>query len=322
MSSTNKYGLTRSSLSETVKRQIRKNSGFGCVKCGLAVGEYEHVDPEFNEALEHTPANMTYLCGRHHDLVTLGRVAKSTVKEWMKRPAALQAGFSFEQFDIGPNRPTIVLGNITAIRPHVLIEYRDVPIFWIDEPEEPGGPFRLNADFRNRSGHVVFSIRNNEWRARTDNWDVESKGPRTIIRNGSRDIALTIRTDPPNQLTVERMDMRVDGLSFKFDGRHFFIQIPEGDRIYSDGGTFVGCKCVIGFGGKDGGGFGRGCESMEVALNFNPDKPPPRLSRNKRPDIQSPTLALTGAASAVKVRGVLWDKIEQLRADDRKRRKS
>jgi hypothetical protein len=57
---TNSFGLQRH-ISKSVKRIIRKNSGFGCVICGKAIVHYDHVDPDFTEANEHDPTKMT-LC--------------------------------------------------------------------------------------------------------------------------------------------------------------------------------------------------------------------------------------------------------------------
>lgn len=301
MATFNKHGLSRSSLNESTKRQIRQNSGFGCVVCGLAIGDYEHVDPDFADAIEHNPENMTFLCAQHHALVTRGRLSKETVKEHMKNPAAQQASFSHESFYLGNERPIIVLGNITAIRAEVILKHEDIPIFWVDEPEVPGGPFRINAEFRNRLGQVIFSIRNNEWRARTDNWDVESEGPRTYIRNSKGDIALIIRTEPPNKLVIERLDLQINGFSFICDGSQFYIESPNGHHVSASGGKFVGCKGVIHY--KNGAILlGEWVEHMEltdvsVALNQPMSKSVNFLLNNNAP----------------KVRGALWDKVQKLR---------
>lgn len=50
----NKFGLSRYIPSD-VKLQVRKNSGFGCVICGMGIIHYEHVDPEFHVAQTHDP---------------------------------------------------------------------------------------------------------------------------------------------------------------------------------------------------------------------------------------------------------------------------
>lgn len=42
----NQHGLSRN-ISEDIKQEVRKKSGFGCIICGLGIYEYEHIDPEF-----------------------------------------------------------------------------------------------------------------------------------------------------------------------------------------------------------------------------------------------------------------------------------
>lgn len=48
----NKHGLSRT-IPEPVKREVRQACGFGCVFCGHALVEYEHVDPLFADARLH-----------------------------------------------------------------------------------------------------------------------------------------------------------------------------------------------------------------------------------------------------------------------------
>src|SRR5437016_5533012 len=102
----NKYGLTRRPPAE-VRRQIRQECNFGCVCCGLAIAQYEHIDPEFHEAKEHDPAKMAYLCGGCHDRVTRGVWSKAKVKADRKQPWAKQKGHCHDAFDIGADFPVV-----------------------------------------------------------------------------------------------------------------------------------------------------------------------------------------------------------------------
>ena len=62
MTETNQHGLSRNIPAE-VRRVLRAEAGFGCVKCGRAFAEYEHIEPEFASAREHAPKDMA-LCER------------------------------------------------------------------------------------------------------------------------------------------------------------------------------------------------------------------------------------------------------------------
>jgi hypothetical protein len=99
-------------------------------------------------------------------------------------------------------------------------------------PEFEGGPFRLSAKMTNAKGRVVFEILENEWRIRTDNWDAEQKGQRIRIRNGSRDIALAIRDEPPKRIVIERLKMQWKAAK---------IEVKEGSKpvaVFESGAFF------------------------------------------------------------------------------------
>jgi hypothetical protein len=96
----NKHGLARYIPSD-IQRQIRQECGFGCVICGAAFYDYEHIEPEFADAREHNPAAMALLCGGCHARVTRKRLSKASVWAARKNPCCLQQGFNREA--LAPN---------------------------------------------------------------------------------------------------------------------------------------------------------------------------------------------------------------------------
>jgi len=239
----NKYGLGRYIPSD-VRRKVRQECGFGCVLCGCAIYEYEHVDPPFNEAREHEPDKIALLCGTHHSAVTRGILSKDTVKQARKNPRCFQNGFSFGAFDVSNQTPIIVLGTITFEETPILVEAFGDPLLKIDTPEEDGGPFRLSGIFYNNVGEEIFKIVENEWQGSTENWDIEIVGPQITIRRATREIALQIRTDPPSKLTIERLDMYYKGFRIMGEeGKHIEVESPQGRKIYTFGP--MGTKSII-----------------------------------------------------------------------------
>lgn len=206
-SQTNKHKLSRYIPSD-IRRIIRQKSGFGCVVCGRAVYQYEHVAPPFEDALEHDSDKMTLLCGTCHDYVTRGLWSKETIQTAMGNPKCLEEGFSFGPFDIGRNSsPVVVLGTITWVDTPIIIQAPAVTLLRIDPPEDTNAPFRLSGVFYDGEGHEIFRIVENEWQSPTDNWDVEIEGQRITIRRALGEIILKIRAEPPDKLVVERLDM-------------------------------------------------------------------------------------------------------------------
>lgn len=231
----NKFGLVRN-IPLPVKREIRKRCGFGCITCGCAIYQYEHVDPVFSEAKEHDSSKMALLCGSCHQKVTSGMWSKDRVKKALENPKCLQTGFSFDTFDLGSEHPTIVLGNSEISNTSTILEIHGEPLIKIEPPEENEGPFRLSALFYDRSGKEIFRIAQNEWQGPITNWDIEIKGRTITVRDAPREIILVIHAEPPNKLVVEELSMFYKGAR---------ITASKGSQTISwcsQDGAFIGVK--------------------------------------------------------------------------------
>ena len=176
MGQVNKYGLSRDSLSEPVRREVRRRCGFGCVRCGFAVYQYHHFDPPFSEAKTHDPGGIALLCGTCHDLVTRGLLSESTVRELSRNPKSLETGFSYGPFDIGKQHPSVTLGHSTWVRTQIILQVFEMPLLKVEPPEVAGTPFRLSGLFYDKSGKLIFQIQQNECKGPISNWDMEAKG--------------------------------------------------------------------------------------------------------------------------------------------------
>jgi len=233
----NKYGLSRY-IPAPNRRAIRRRCGFGCVVCGSAIYDYEHIDPPFEEAKEHDPGKMTLLCGRCHDSVTRGIWSKDKVKGHDKNPRCKQDGFSFGAFDIGNAFPRVILGAYDAVETPIILEVAGTPLLEVAPSEEDGGPFRLSGLFCDFEGKELLRIDKNEWRSSVNTWDVESVGPRITFRTQPGNIALVLRSEPPGVLVVERMDMVYKGTSImaREEDRWTKIVTAAGAAIENQGG--------------------------------------------------------------------------------------
>ncbi|MDQ2701347.1 MAG: hypothetical protein M3Y70_00715 [Pseudomonadota bacterium] len=63
--------------------------------------------------------------------------------------------------------------------------------------------------FYDDAGQAVFRLFRNEWSGSPNNWDLEVVGRRMRIRNPDERVVLSIRLEPPSQLIVETIDMRI-----------------------------------------------------------------------------------------------------------------
>jgi hypothetical protein len=258
----NKYGLSRDIPSE-IKREIRKRCGFGCVICGSAIYEYEHIDPPFSEAKEHEPSKITLLCKSCHGKVTNKMWSKDKVKRSNKNPKCLQKGFSSEFFDINTDRFEVILGSSSWINPKTVLEISGEPLLQIEPPDVEEAPLRISAKFYDRAGNEIFRIIQNEWQSLITNWDIEVKGPRIKIRNAPRDIILVIRAEPPSRLVVERLNMFYKGTQIiGREGKE--IKIVTSTGIISNAEQVFGLNCEAGIVVTEDGSLilGKRCEKV------------------------------------------------------------
>ncbi|EPN8226804.1 SEC-C metal-binding domain-containing protein [Vibrio alginolyticus] len=241
----NKYGLT-DTIASPVKREVRQRCGFGCVNCGNAVYQYEHLEPTFAEAKEHNPDHIVLLCGGCHDRVSRKILSKDTIKVRSQNPICKQKGFSFGPFDLGLVEPTVKIGTLTCKNVESLIQIDGESIFSIKKPECEGAPFRINAYLADRDGAEVLKITDNEWVTSTSNWDVEVVGPKITIRKALGDITLVLRTEAPHSLIVERLEMVHRGVKISCrENSNLEVVTRSGQVLKSASMNITGCK--VGF---------------------------------------------------------------------------
>jgi hypothetical protein len=234
MSEANRHGLSRH-IPADVKLAVRQACGFGCVVCGSAIIEYEHVDPPFAWATAHEAASIALLCPQCHSKVTRKFMNKSTVTEARKAPICLRRGFSSEAFDLGLQHPEIVIGGSVLRNVRTPLEIHQMPVLRVDAGEAPGAPFRLSGTFFNSRGELSLQIVENEWRPSADNWDFEASGGRITIRDEAKQISLRILLELPHRIVVEQLDVLLGG--------YRVIGSPQVLQVFAPGG---GCMNIGG----------------------------------------------------------------------------
>ncbi|MDC7102434.1 hypothetical protein N6O11_21820 [Escherichia coli] len=227
MDNINKHGLSRR-IPETIKRQIRQRCGFGCVICGFGFYDYEHFKPDFVDAKVHDPNGMTLLCSQCNQKRARGRLSAQTVEIADRNPKCLQAGFANEMFDFHNEPITVKFAGVTFHNCQNLIVVNEQPILSVTPSPIPHGPMLLSGIFCNSIGKETLLIDENEWKAKSDNWDVECTGPRITIRRGPGEFALVLKMEPPTGLIVERLDMLYEGVRMKGDKDLLEVSINGG----------------------------------------------------------------------------------------------
>ncbi len=189
--------------------------------CGCAIYQYEHLKPSspmlVNIVQRHRPA-MRKVPRSKDAAISLCRDRQSGGCA----AACKETGFSNGEFDLGAGCSIIRIGETEFHNVKTLSEISGESILSILQPEALGLPFRINAFVTDRDGNSILEIVENEWRAPTYNWDVETSGGCITIRSGPRHVARKLRTAPPTTLIVERLDMEHRGTAVRcLDGTNW-----------------------------------------------------------------------------------------------------
>jgi len=274
----NRQNLSRT-IREDVKRKVRQRDGFGCIVCGSAFYQYDHLGTEFKDAQTHDPQQIVLLCGGCHDRKTRGALSTETLQMHALSPRCKQANFSWGPLDVGPKPLVIVLGTLTAVNVRSLLTINGEDVFSIAPPLVPHGPFTVNASLYDKNGRRTIKIVSNEFQAEVSNWDVEITGPRVTVRSAPGKFDLVIRMEPPHRLVIERLDMVY---------KNFSIQCREGQSttiegagtlltVTAAGATFDGCDIAICVSGSHlSMGVGGGSSHIGHMI-INPSNSPRRL---------------------------------------------
>jgi hypothetical protein len=250
MAEVNKNGLSRDIPSD-IRREVRQRCGFGCVKCGLAWPlDYHHFNPEFSEAHEHNASGIALLCKGCHGLRTNKILSETTLNEFYTSPVCLKKEFSHGLLDIGRQHFAIAIGSVEVHGASEILRVFGESVLAIKAPEHEGAPFRVDAFLRDRDGRPIFWITDNieepRWAADTKSWDVEVKGQRVTIRQAARDILLRMRTQPPDALIIEKLQMRHRGVIIECEvGKHLRVELEDGRSFNSGAGSFVNCETAF-----------------------------------------------------------------------------
>jgi hypothetical protein len=169
--------MTQGDLARTppvhVRRQLRREVGFGCpaAGCGNPYLEYHHFDPPlpWNVEKHHDPTRMVALCATHHAKADAWSVEQL---RQMKANAGRAAGEVRGRFEwMREDVLAVVGGNYYYETPNMVV-FRDQPLIWFERDDERR--LLLNLNMLSTSGEPRTSLVNNDWLLRGEPEDVES----------------------------------------------------------------------------------------------------------------------------------------------------
>jgi len=224
-----------------VKREVRQRCGFGCVFCGLPIYEFEHIEP-WARVQEHRPENLVLLCPNHHAEFTRNQRSKADISDAARKPFNLNVGIVRHVFHVNKPPLEVLLGSNRYIRVPRILVVDGTPLISVENLVEDGTEVGISALIYSREKTEILRIERNEWITSSNQWDIETIGPRLIIRNDTSKILLQIRVDPPSQITFERGMLYYQGWELNFG--EDYVQYQGKQRL-----TMVNCRfenCAVG----------------------------------------------------------------------------
>lgn len=221
-----------------MRRRVRQECGFGCVICGLAITQYEHIDPPYPEATAHEPEKIALLCGSCHDRVTRSMWSKEKVLEARLDPITFVNGYARDAFDFKVPFELFVGDNCFTDVRCIVRKNTGEEWFSIEPPEAADAPPRLNAKFFGPNGQPELEIDQNEWKCTTGVWDLVVRGSIIEIRTVSRKPMLRLRARSPHGLELQYLDMIFQDTRILID-EHGTVRLSRADTQIQMKGTKV-----------------------------------------------------------------------------------
>ena len=166
----------------SVVRQLRQESGFGCVQCGAPFVEYHHIVP-WAEENHFRPEDMVAVCPTCHSM--FARLPRERQYDRKKEPHNIREGNAQGVFAYDGSGGVSLGGNIFVGTPYLLAYDGNLLLGYGNTGLENA----IYADFIDAAGLSIFKVEWNEFRFSPDNvWDFDFKWNYAIARNKPRDL--------------------------------------------------------------------------------------------------------------------------------------
>lgn len=229
----------RPSIPEGMKRKLRQEAYFGCVKCGCPIIEYHHIEP-WSKVKKHEKDNLVVLCPNCHREANVGAYFKEQVIEDKKNPINKRIGFVQNKIMLRKFCDVkMKIGGVEISEARNILSVHNIKLIYFNIDKD--GKALLNAVFFDDSMRLIDVIQDNEWRAflYKDMWDVKYSPGHLKINLEEKKIFLDLSI----RGQVINVKARLNALGNKI--------IATEEKLQVNGATFVNCRFV-------GGGIGIG----------------------------------------------------------------
>jgi hypothetical protein len=168
--------------------------GFGCPVdgCGSPYLTWHHFDPPWRDGQTHNPEGMVALCLQHHKEADGGALTHQQLRDLKTQGFMLRVGGApGGRFNWRREQLILDAGGGLFVRCPEFLRMAGRPMIWLTTDAQ--GNQLLNLDIWDRTGALVFAMRDNDWVV-FDADDVEAppSARSLIVRDSSKGIRLSV----------------------------------------------------------------------------------------------------------------------------------
>lgn len=179
---------SRPSITSDVARQLRKEAGFGCARCGAPFVEYHHIIP-WSVENHFRPEDMVALCSECHRIV--GKWSHDRQYNLKKNPHNIRTAKHngvLHKYDLTING--FWLGSATMSGCPVILQYKNIQLISYELEDDE---HKLNITLLDKKDNIILKIVKNNIEFQIDKlWDYQYHDNKIVIKYEKYDIGLTI----------------------------------------------------------------------------------------------------------------------------------
>lgn len=224
----------RPEIPKKMKRELRQEAYFGCVKCGCPIIEYHHIEP-WSKVKKHEKNNLVVLCPNCHREANTGMYFKEKVEEDKKNPINKQTRFvqkviMLRKFD----DIKLKLGGLEISKTKSVLNVMGIDLIFFNIGEK--GEALLNAVFFDKDMRLIAKIQDNEWKAFIfeDLWDIQYSPGHLKINLKEKRVFLELRVKGHDIIVKTRMYIFWNEI------------IASEDKLKINNTEFINCRLVGG----------------------------------------------------------------------------
>lgn len=181
----------RPAIPADIERELRREAGFGCCKCGLPILEYHHIIP-YAQSQAHKAADMMCLCPLHHAEADRAS-SEAEQREWKLNPANITKGFANGTLKTTQSAMVVDAGRVQFIGTECLVRIDRRELFKLEVDSQ--GRVLISVELLDKQNRLLVRIDQNQWQSGDCSlWDIKADFQRLVVREKGGEVSLEVDT--------------------------------------------------------------------------------------------------------------------------------